>query len=187
MLTGAHIVVFTSNAAADAAFLRDVLALSYVDAGEGFLIFGLPPAEVAMHEAEGGGAGKHELYLICEDVQAFVAEMAERKIACDPVAERGWGSVTAVVLPSGLKLGVYESHHARPVAKKKAAKALEKTAKAVRKATKKAGKKAAKAAKKAAKTDKTAAKPDQKSDQKSDKKAEKSDKKADKNKSAAKK
>jgi hypothetical protein len=148
MLTGAHVVVFSPDANADAGFLRDVLALPHVDAGEGFLIFGLPPAEVAMHGADAGG-GKHELYLITDDVHAFIAEMGSRNIACEPLAERGWGTVTSVTLPSGLKLGVYESHHPRPAAKKKAAKALRATAKAVRKATKKASKKAAKAAKKA--------------------------------------
>jgi len=148
MLTGAHVVVFSSDANADAAFLRDIFALPHVDAGEGFLIFGLPPAEVAMHAAEGNG-GKHELYLITSDVNEFVAEMGKHDIACDPVAERGWGTVTSVTLPSGLKVGVYESHHPRPAAKRKAAKALRATAKAVRKATKKATKKAAKAAKKA--------------------------------------
>jgi hypothetical protein len=142
VLTGAHVIVFSSNANADAAFLRDVMELPHVDAGEGFLIFGLPPAEVAMHEAEATGSGKHELYLICRDVHAFVDEMRARSIACDDIAERGWGSVTSMTLPSGLKLGVYEAHHARPAAKKKAAKALRDTAKAVRRATKKAARKA---------------------------------------------
>jgi hypothetical protein len=158
MLTGAHIVVFTSNPGADAGFLRDVLAMPHVDAGEGFLIFGLPPSEVAMHEARDNG-GKHELYLITDDIKAFVADMATRNIACDPIAEQGWGTVTQLALPSGLKIGVYEAHHARPAAKKKAAKALRRTVKAVRKAskaTRKATKKAAKAAKAAKKTEKPA-------------------------------
>ncbi len=147
MLTGAHVLIFTSNATADAAFLRDELALPHVDAGEGFLIFGLPPAEVAMHESDGTSLGKHELYLICDDIHALVAKLGEKSIACDPIAERGWGSVSAIALPSGLKLGVYESHHARPAAKKKVAKALRATAKAVRKATKKVAKVAKKAVK----------------------------------------
>lgn len=150
MLTGAHVVVFSSKSQADADFLRDVLALPSVDAGEGFLIFGLPPAEMAMHEAE-AEHGKHELYLIADDIHEFVDDMAARSIACEPVAERGWGSVSSVTLPSGLKLGVYESHHARPAAKKKAARKLAETAKAVRKATKKSAKAAKKTAKKAKK------------------------------------
>lgn len=149
MLTGAHVLIMSSNAPADAAFLEDVLELPHVDAGEGFLIFGLPPAEMAMHAVDpGGGGGKHELFLICDDVQAFVDDMAARSIPCKPVAERGWGTTTSVTLPSGLELGVYEAHHARPAAKKKAAKRLRDVAKAVRKATKKATKKAAKAVKK---------------------------------------
>jgi hypothetical protein len=78
--------------------------------------------------------------------------MAARDVACDAVTEQGWGSVTQLTLPSGLKVGVYQAHHARPAAKKKAAKALRRTAKAVRKATKKATKKAAKAAKSAKKS-----------------------------------
>jgi hypothetical protein len=150
MLTGAHIVVFSSDANADAAFLRDVLALPSVDAGEGFLIFGLPPAEVAMHKTdEHGSGGKHQLYLITDDVQAFVAEMTTRNIACEPVSEQGWGSLTSVPLPSGIKLGIYQAHHARPAAKKKAGKALRAAAKTVRKAAKKVAK-AAKKSKSAA-------------------------------------
>lgn len=150
MLTGAHVLIMSSNADADAAFLRDVLELAHVDAGEGFLIFGLPPAELAMHEAEANGGGKHELYLITDDIHAFIEKMAGLSIACDPPAERGWGTVSSIVMPSGIKLGVYEAHHARPAAKKKAAKALRKVAKAVRRASKKAAKRAKKVAKKRA-------------------------------------
>src|SRR5579883_3059387 len=105
MLTGAHVVVFSPDANADAAFLRDVLALPHVDAGEGFLIFGLPPSEVAVHPSD-AGRGRHELYLITSDVHEFVDEMGKRNIACEAIAERGWGTVTSIALPSGLKLGV---------------------------------------------------------------------------------
>ena len=138
----------SSNSQADAAFLRDVLELSHVDAGEGFLIFGLPPSEVAMHEAEANTTGRHELFLICDDIHGFVETMTSHAVACEPIAERGWGAASTITLPSGLKLGVYEAHHARPAAKKKAGKALRKTAKAVRKASKKAARNAKKAAKK---------------------------------------
>ncbi len=149
MLTGAHVQITSSNASADNAFLHDVLGLASVDAGEGFLIFGLPPSDLAMHEADAANSGKTEMYLLCDDVNDFVADLQKRSIACDPVADRGWGMVTSVTLPSGIKLGVYEARHARPVAKKKAARALRETAKAVRRATKKAAKIARKAAKKA--------------------------------------
>ena len=149
MLTGAHVLIFSTNATADAAFLRDELALPHVDAGGGFLIFGLPPAELAMHEAVGTSAGKHELYLICEDIKAFVAKLTEKSIACDPIAERGWGSASSITLPSGLKLGGLRvrTTAARPAAKKKVAKArCRATAKAVRKAVKKVAKVTKKAA-----------------------------------------
>jgi hypothetical protein len=164
MISGAHVIVFSSNANADAAFLRDVMALNHVDAGEGFLIFGLPPAEMAMHEAdaEHGAAGKTELYFVVESIEKFIAAMQEHSIPCEPVADRGWGLLSGVTLPSGVKLGVYEARHARPesatvavkaankAAKKakKAAKALRQSARAVRKATKKATKAAKKAHKK---------------------------------------
>jgi hypothetical protein len=148
VLTGAHVIIMSSSSQADAAFLRDVLELSHVDAGEGFLIFGLPPAEVAMHEADANASGKHELYLICDDINELVETMTSHAVTCEPIAERGWGTVSSITLPSGLKLGVYQAHHARPAAKKKAGKALRKTAKAVRKASKKAAKSAKKAAKK---------------------------------------
>jgi hypothetical protein len=152
VLTGAHVQIFSAQPDADAAFLRDVLALPHVDAGGGFLIFGLPPAEVAIHDTDGAG-GAHALYLICEDVQAFVAAMQERSVACEPIVELHWGSLTSVTLPSGNKVGVYQAHHLRPVGKKKVEKVLRKTARAVRKATKKATKMKAtkKATKKAAK------------------------------------
>jgi len=146
----------SSSAQADNAFLRDVLGLSSVDAGEGFLIFGLPPAELAMHEAEPGGGGKHELYLICDDVQAFVDKMTGESIPVEEVADRGWGLTTGITLPSGLRLGVYEARHARPAAKKKAGKALLEVAKAVRQVSKKAAKRAKKAVKKADKAAKRA-------------------------------
>lgn len=155
MLTGAHVIIMSASAQADAAFLRDVLELPHVDAGEGFLIFGLPPAEVAMHEAEVPDSGKHELFLICDDIRVLVDSMAARGIACEPIAERGWGTSSTIVLPSGIKLGIYEAHHARPAAKKKAGKALRDVAKAVRKATKKATKRATKQAKKAKKSPKS--------------------------------
>nr|HEX4314159.1 hypothetical protein [Kofleriaceae bacterium] len=184
MLTGAHVLIFSTDRHADSAFLRDVLALPSVDAGDNRLIFGLPPAEVALHEAEAAG-GKHELWLICDDIQAFAAAMADKQVACDPIAERGWGSVSAITLPSGLKLSIYEAHHARPVAKKGAGKALRETARVVRKATKKAKKAAKKVAttSKADKADKKAKKPakaakSEKADKKAAKKAAKSAKRS---------
>lgn len=113
MITGAHSIVYSTNPEADRDFFRDVLKLPHVDVGRGWLIFGLPPSEVAVHGTEGTG-GSHELYLMCEDVVAFVAEMRKRQIACTDVHDEGWGVLTQVTLPGGGKLGVYQPRHERP-------------------------------------------------------------------------
>jgi len=89
-----------------------VLELPSVDVGGGWLIFGLPPAEVAVHPSDENDV--HEFYLMCDDVEAFVAEMKKRGIACGPVQNPGWGLITRVTLPGGGKLGVYQPRHARP-------------------------------------------------------------------------
>jgi hypothetical protein len=114
MLSGAHVIIYSKDPGADRAFLRDVLGLGHVDVGDGWLIFGLPPAEVAVHPAERGGT--HELYFMCDDIEKFVAEMKRRGVACSAVANRGWGLLTELTLPSGGKLGVYQPRHARPPA-----------------------------------------------------------------------
>ena len=112
MITGAHTIIFSKDAGADRAFLRDVLKLTNVDAGDGWLIFGLPPSEVAVHPADENGA--HELYLLCDDVEEFVAEMARQGVATGPVTDEGWGLLTRLTLPGGGALGVYQPRHARP-------------------------------------------------------------------------
>ncbi|HVV85305.1 MAG TPA: hypothetical protein VHE35_19720 [Kofleriaceae bacterium] len=114
MIHGAHCIIYSKDAEADRAFFKDVLGLPHVDVGDGWLIFGLPPAEVAIHPAGGDGGGSHELYLMTEDVEAFVAAMVKRGIATEPVANRGWGLLTSVHLPGGGTLGVYQPRHARP-------------------------------------------------------------------------
>ncbi len=112
MLSGAHVIVYSRDADADRAFFRDVLGLPSVDVGEGWLVFALPPAEVAFHPADESGA--HELYLMCDDVEAFRASMRRRGVVCSPTADRGWGLLTEVTLPGGGGLGVYQPRHARP-------------------------------------------------------------------------
>ena len=112
MLSGAHCIVYSSNADADRAFFRDVLKLSSVNVGGGWLIFGLPPAEVAVHPADAND--RHELYLMCDDVEAFIAEMKKRNIRCSEVHDERWGLLTQLTLPGGGKLGVYQPRHARP-------------------------------------------------------------------------
>jgi catechol 2,3-dioxygenase-like lactoylglutathione lyase family enzyme len=112
MISGAHAIIYTTNAEADRTFLRDVLALPGVDVGDGWLIFALPPSELAFHPGERNGV--HELYLICDDVAVFVARMKRLRVACSPVQDRGWGLITNLTLPGGGKLGVYQARHARP-------------------------------------------------------------------------
>lgn len=114
MLIGAHSIIYSKNPDADRAFLRDVLKLTNVDVGGGWLIFGLPPAEVAVHPSEKNGV--HELYLMYDDVEAVVGEMQRRQIACSPVKDQGWGLLTEVTLPGGGHLGIYQPRHARPPA-----------------------------------------------------------------------
>jgi hypothetical protein len=112
MIIGAHSIIYSTNAEADRAFFRDVLKLSHVDVGEGWLIFGLPPAEVAVHPAEVDG--RHELFLMCDDLDGFMGEPKKHNIACAPVQDRSYGLVTELTLPSGGKLGVYQPRHLRP-------------------------------------------------------------------------
>jgi hypothetical protein len=112
VITGAHSIIYSLNAEADRAVLRDVFKFSHVDVGDGWLIFGLPPSEVAVHPTE--TSNEHELYLMCDDIEAFVRDMAKRKLECSPVQNQGWGLLTHVTLPGGGLLGVYEPRHARP-------------------------------------------------------------------------
>ncbi len=112
MMTGAHVLIYSKDPEADRAFLRDVLKLPHVDVGQGWLIFGLPPAEVAVHPARRNDV--HELYMMCDSVARFTSAMARRRVKCEPVRDQGWGLVTRVSLPGGGTLGVYEPRHARP-------------------------------------------------------------------------
>ena len=112
MIVGAHAIIYTKDAEADRAFLRDVIGLSSVDVGGGWLIFALPPSEVALHPSERSEV--HELHLMCDDVDAFMAEMSAKKARCGKIQEERWGRLTEVALPGGGKLGVYQPLHARP-------------------------------------------------------------------------
>ena len=105
MINGAHSIIYSQNPEADRAFLRDVLGFPNVDVGEGWLIFGLPPAELAVHPANNND-DVHELYLMCDDVEAFVSAMSEQDVDCSPLENLGWGLRTRVSLPGGDKLGV---------------------------------------------------------------------------------
>jgi hypothetical protein len=111
MITGAHSIIYSTNPDADRDFFKDVLQLTKVDVGQGWLIFGLP-AEVAVHPSEKNG--EHEFYLMCDDVNAFVAEMKTKNISCGEVPSMGRGVLTQLTLRGGGKLGVYQPRHARP-------------------------------------------------------------------------
>ena len=114
MIIGAHAIIYSTDPEADRAFLRDVLRFTSVDVGGGWLIFGLPPSEVAVHPSRKNDL--HEIYLMCDDVGAFIEEMKGHDIACGPVQNPGWGLLTQLELPGGGKLGVYQPRHARPKA-----------------------------------------------------------------------
>jgi catechol 2,3-dioxygenase-like lactoylglutathione lyase family enzyme len=108
MLFGSHVVVYSKNAEADRAFFGDVLGFKSVDAGLGWLIFALPPAEVAFHPSE---EGAHELYFMCEDLKAEMASLAKKGVNCSEVQDARWGSITKMRLPGGGEIGLYQPKH----------------------------------------------------------------------------
>lgn len=114
MINGAHAILYSKDSEKDRAFLKDILGLPHVDVGGGWLIFGLPPSEVAVHPSEKGGT--HELYFMCADIVAFKKALAKKRIATSEVRELGWGKLCQVTLPGGGEIGVYEPLHARPKA-----------------------------------------------------------------------
>ena len=112
MLIGAHAIIYSRRPEADRAFFRDVLGLAHADAGDGWLIFALPPSELAVHPGRRNDV--HEIYLQCSDVEAFVRRLRRRWIRCGPVQDLGWGRLAQVRLPGGGQLGIYEPQHPRP-------------------------------------------------------------------------
>jgi catechol 2,3-dioxygenase-like lactoylglutathione lyase family enzyme len=115
VIIGAHVIIYARDPEAARAFFRDVLGLPSVDAGRGWLIFELPPAELAAHPAEEGG--DHELYLMCDDIEATVEELKQKGVEFTrPVVDAGWGLVTALAVPGAAELALYEPKHPSPVA-----------------------------------------------------------------------
>lgn len=113
MINGVHAIVFSPQAEKVRAFFADVLGLSSVDAGGGWLIFALPPAELAVHP---GDAASHELYLLCDDIHATLAELTAKGVeVASEVSDRGWGLVASLRLPDGAEFGIYEPRHASPL------------------------------------------------------------------------
>ena len=115
MITGIHAIVFSSEAEQVRAFFTDVLGLSSVDAGGGWLIFALPPAELAVHPAD--GSTRHELYLMCDDIHATLAELRGKGVeVAKDAADQGWGLLAAIRLPDGSELPIYQPRHPSPEA-----------------------------------------------------------------------
>lgn len=119
MITGAHFLFYSTNPDADRAFIRDVLEFRSVELGGGWLIFALPPSELAVHPAETMFSQDHAgepllgavLYLMCDDLDGFVAHLASKQIACGPRMKAEWGTSTSFPLPSGGRIGVYQPTH----------------------------------------------------------------------------
>jgi len=109
MISGAHLIVYSKNAEADRAFFRDVLQFASVDAGHGWLIFALPPAEAAIHPSD--ESGTQEVYFMCDNLKAEMASLAKKNVACSDVQEARWGSITKMRLPSGGEVGLYQPKH----------------------------------------------------------------------------
>ena len=109
MINGAHVIIYSNDADADRAFFRDVLQFPAVDAGRGWLIFALPPAELAMHPAEGDAS--HELFLMCPDLKAVLSALQANHIRFEGPTEARWGTIVHVDLPSGSRIGLYQPKH----------------------------------------------------------------------------
>ncbi|MET0997557.1 MAG: extradiol dioxygenase [Marmoricola sp.] len=110
MINGAHVIIYSNDADADRAFFRDVLEYPHVDAGGGWLIFKLPPGEVAVHPTDGDP--KHELFLMCDDLATTMKELSAKGVVLShPVTDEGWGLLTSISLPGGSELGLYQPRH----------------------------------------------------------------------------
>jgi hypothetical protein len=113
MIFGAHVIIHSRNPTADRAFLRDVLGFTGVDAGGGWLILALPPAEVAVHPAQTDGL--HQLYLMCDDLHGEIANLYLRGVQCSRIHKETWGNITTIELPGGGLLGLYQPLHATAI------------------------------------------------------------------------
>ncbi len=113
MINGAHVVVYSKDAETDRAFFRDVLQFPYVDAGHGWLIFAMPPLEVAFHDSENND--QHEFFLMCDDLAATLKDLKSKHVAVSGVSEQRWGKLATLALPGGGKIGIYEPRHPSPL------------------------------------------------------------------------
>jgi hypothetical protein len=111
VINGAHVIIYSHDAEADRAFIQDIRAYPYVDAGDGWLIFRSPPAEIAVHPTDDAPAG-HELFLMCDDLETTVNDLTARGVQfARPVSDQRWGRLTAIQLPGGGEIGLYEPRH----------------------------------------------------------------------------
>jgi catechol 2,3-dioxygenase-like lactoylglutathione lyase family enzyme len=114
-IIGVHAILYTRDAEADRAWFARVLGLDSVDAGGGWIIFALPPTELAAHPASREG-GDVELYMMCDSIETTMGELRDKGVVFDgSVTDQRWGLVTKIVLPSGARLGLYEPRHASPL------------------------------------------------------------------------
>jgi hypothetical protein len=109
MISGAHVIIYSKKPEKDRKFFKNVLKFPFVDAGEGWLIFALPPSEVAVHSYKINRS--HELYLMCDDLAATMKELRHKKIKCSKEISAEWGAITFITLPGGSKLGIYQPRH----------------------------------------------------------------------------
>ena len=109
MIFGGHVVIYSKDATFDRAFFRDVLGFASVDAGHGWLIFALPPAEVAVHPAE--DVDRQELYFMCDDLKAEISALGKKGVRLTDVQEARWGSIAKIRLPGGGEVGLYQPKH----------------------------------------------------------------------------
>ena len=112
MINGGHIILYSKNAEADRQFIKDVLKFKYVDVHAGWLIFKLPPAEIAVHPAAEND--KHEFFLMTDDLDLEIASLDKAGVACEAVTQQSWGRATRIKLPGGGTLGLYQPRHERP-------------------------------------------------------------------------
>lgn len=113
LITGAHVILYSKNPDADRAFFRDILKFPAVDAGHGWLIFAMPPAEAAFHDSESNGP--HELYFMCKDIAATLDDLKAKNVEVSDVQQQRWGKLASFTLPSGSRIGIYEPQHPSPL------------------------------------------------------------------------
>jgi hypothetical protein len=125
MIFGAHFIVFSKDADADRKFLRDVLNFPHVDAGHGWLIFGLPPSEIAVHPGNAAAKPQAEanmadvgFYLMCDDLDATLRSLSEKGVKHAPIDRERWGHKTTIALPSGSAIGLYQPLHPLAISQK---------------------------------------------------------------------